>query len=201
LLRAVPSTLIDEMTVLARSGTKSTEAHVNRFGPFQLFHQSGVRRIIANHGGDGVGCDGILQAARRRYRSQVLCERAEPASGSTPAYSAKQGSQALAHRASDDGERNGLIVDARLTEVNGTAERSTTLDMIEDNARPGSTMGGDKNYSTADLSPAAGSAAARRMPRRTIPTAARQSARARSAIPAIASARSSAGGSKNPLGG
>jgi hypothetical protein len=93
LLRAVPSTLIDEMTVLARSGTKSAEAHVNSFGPFQLFHQSGVRRIIANHGGDGVGCDGILQepgsAARRRYRSQVLCERAEPASGSTPAYSAK----------------------------------------------------------------------------------------------------------------
>jgi hypothetical protein len=81
------------MTVLARSGTKSAEAHVNRFGPFQLFHQSGVRRIIANHGGDGVGCDGILQepgsAARRRYRSHVLCERAEPASGSTPACSAK----------------------------------------------------------------------------------------------------------------
>src|ERR1700744_617397 len=31
--------------------------------------------------------------------------------------------------------RNGLIVDARLTEANGTAERSTALDMIEDNAR------------------------------------------------------------------
>ena len=27
--------------------------------------------------------------------------------------------------------RNGLIVDARLTEANGTAERSTALDMIE----------------------------------------------------------------------
>ncbi len=40
--------------------------------------------------------------------------------------------------------RNGLIVDARLTEANGTAERSTALDMIEDNARPGSTVGGDK---------------------------------------------------------
>jgi hypothetical protein len=38
-----------------------------------------------------------------------------------------------------------------LTEVNGTAERSTTLDMIEDNARPGNTMGGDKNYDTADF--------------------------------------------------
>ncbi len=47
--------------------------------------------------------------------------------------------------------RNGLIVDARLTEANGTAERTTALDMIEDNARPGSTVGGDKNYDTAEF--------------------------------------------------
>ena len=47
--------------------------------------------------------------------------------------------------------RNGLIVDARVTEANGTAERDTALDMIEDNARAGSTVGGDKNYDTADF--------------------------------------------------
>jgi transposase len=47
--------------------------------------------------------------------------------------------------------RNGLIVDARLTEANGTAERTTALDMIEDNAKSGSTVGGDKNYDTADF--------------------------------------------------
>ena len=47
--------------------------------------------------------------------------------------------------------RNGLIVDARLTEANGTAERTTALDMIEDNAKPGSTVGGDKNYDTTDF--------------------------------------------------
>jgi transposase len=47
--------------------------------------------------------------------------------------------------------RNGLIVDARLTEANGTAERATALDMIEDNSKPGSTVGGDKNYDTADF--------------------------------------------------
>ena len=47
--------------------------------------------------------------------------------------------------------RNGLIIDARLTEANGTAERTTALDMIEDNAKPGSTVGGDKNYDTADF--------------------------------------------------
>ncbi len=47
--------------------------------------------------------------------------------------------------------RNGLIVDARLTEASGTAERTTALDMIEDNARTGSTVGGDKNYDTVDF--------------------------------------------------
>jgi transposase len=47
--------------------------------------------------------------------------------------------------------RNGIIVDARLTEANGTAERATALDMIDDNARPGSTVGGDKNYDTAEF--------------------------------------------------
>jgi IS5 family transposase len=39
----------------------------------------------------------------------------------------------------------------RLTEANGTAERMTALDMIEDNAKSGSTVGGDKNYDTADF--------------------------------------------------
>jgi transposase len=47
--------------------------------------------------------------------------------------------------------RNGLIVDARLTEANGTAERTTALAMIKKNAKPGSTVGGDKNYDTADF--------------------------------------------------
>jgi transposase len=47
--------------------------------------------------------------------------------------------------------RNGLIVDARLSEANGTAERIIALDMIKDNAKPGSTVGGDKNYDTADF--------------------------------------------------
>jgi transposase len=47
--------------------------------------------------------------------------------------------------------RNGLIVDARLTEASGTAERTTALAMIDDNAKPGSTVGGDKNYDTTEF--------------------------------------------------
>ena len=47
--------------------------------------------------------------------------------------------------------RNSLIVDARLTEANGSAERITALDMIETNVGRGSTVGGDKNFDTADF--------------------------------------------------
>ena len=47
--------------------------------------------------------------------------------------------------------RHGLIVDARLTEANGTAERATGLDMVDDNASAGSTVGADKNYDTAEF--------------------------------------------------
>lgn len=47
--------------------------------------------------------------------------------------------------------RNALIVAARLSEANGTAERSIALTMIKDHAKPGSTVGGDKNYDTADF--------------------------------------------------
>ena len=38
--------------------------------------------------------------------------------------------------------RHALVVDTRLTLATGTAERATALDMIEDNAGPGSTVGG-----------------------------------------------------------
>jgi IS5 family transposase len=46
--------------------------------------------------------------------------------------------------------RNELIVEARLTEANGTAERAAALDMIDDNAKPG-TVGADKGYDTSDF--------------------------------------------------
>jgi transposase len=47
--------------------------------------------------------------------------------------------------------RNNLIIDARLSEANGTAECTCALDMIDDNAKPGSTVGADKLYDTADF--------------------------------------------------
>ena len=47
--------------------------------------------------------------------------------------------------------RNGLIIDARVSEATGIAERETALEMIKDNAAAGSTIGADKNYDTADF--------------------------------------------------
>lgn len=38
-----------------------------------------------------------------------------------------------------------------LTETTGTAERTRALDMIEDKAKPGSTVGANKLYATADF--------------------------------------------------
>jgi hypothetical protein len=62
-----------------------------------------------------------------------------------------QGGRALSHGPFDDRELNGLIVDARLTEANGTAERATALDMIDDNGKAGSTVGADKNYDQSPI--------------------------------------------------
>jgi transposase len=97
--------------------------------------------------------------------------------------------------------RNGLIIDARLTEANGTAERETALDMIEDNVRPGGTVGATRTMIPPTSWPAAANAAARRMSRKTIPTDARRSMGGPHAIPAIASARSSASRSRSRSGG
>jgi hypothetical protein len=63
--------------------------------------------------------------------------------------------------------RNRLIVDVRLTEANGAAERATALAMIEDNAKPGSTVRGERTMTQRSSSPAAVIAATRRTYRGT----------------------------------
>jgi Transposase DDE domain len=73
--------------------------------------------------------------------------------------------------------RHGLIVDARLTEANGTAEREAALDMIKDNVSPGSTIGADKNYDPADF-------VARCRKQGCVPHVAQNNRRRRSAIDA-----------------
>jgi hypothetical protein len=84
--------------------------------------------------------------------------------------------------------RNNLIVDARLTEANGTAEHAAALDMIENNTKPGSTVGADKLYDTADFVAGCRERGCTRMSRRTTPIAARRSMVARLAILVMPSA-------------
>ena len=48
--------------------------------------------------------------------------------------------------------RNGLVADVRLSEANGRAEREVAIEMIRDaDLGPGSTVGADKGYDTADF--------------------------------------------------
>lgn len=47
--------------------------------------------------------------------------------------------------------RNGLMVDIRVTEANGRAERETGLEMLKNVARRGVTVGGDKGFDTKDF--------------------------------------------------
>jgi transposase len=69
-------------------------------------------------------------------------------------YKKSKGSEAklsfLGHALMEN--RNGLVVDARVTEANGTAERDAAIGMVF--ALPGEhhkTVGGDKNYDTKDF--------------------------------------------------
>jgi hypothetical protein len=97
--------------------------------------------------------------------------------------------------------RNGLIVDARLTEANGTAERTTAFDVVADNARPAARSAATRTTIPPTSWPAVENVDARRMSRKTTPIAVRQSTHAPPGIPAIASAQSSASGSKRRSAG
>jgi hypothetical protein len=97
--------------------------------------------------------------------------------------------------------RNGLIIDARLTEANGTAERATALDMIKDNAKPGSTVGGDKNYDTSDFVAGCRKRGCTPHVSQNDTNVDRRLTRSPLATPVIASARSIVSGLRNPLAG
>ena len=100
--------------------------------------------------------------------------------------------------------RNGLVVDARLTQATGTAEREAALAMLGDlPGRRRITVGADKDYDTAAFVAAARDderhAACGAEHQRHI--AARTSTGGPRAMPAIGSARSSASGSRRRTAG
>lgn len=47
--------------------------------------------------------------------------------------------------------RNGLIVNTRVTHATGSAERDAALEMVKEHCRPETTLGADKGYDTADF--------------------------------------------------
>jgi IS5 family transposase len=47
--------------------------------------------------------------------------------------------------------RNGLVVDVETTQASGTAEREAAARMVARTLAPGSTLGADKSYDTADF--------------------------------------------------
>jgi len=47
--------------------------------------------------------------------------------------------------------RNGLLVDVRVSEANGRAEREVALDMLDEHARGRATVGADRGYDTRDF--------------------------------------------------
>ena len=84
--------------------------------------------------------------------------------------------------------RNGLIVDARLTAPTGTAERAAALDMVEDNAGPAARLAATRAMTRPASFLGAANAVVCRTSRRTIPTAAPPSMGAPPATPAMPSA-------------
>jgi transposase len=73
--------------------------------------------------------DGQARLARKKGRESKLC------------YSA--------HALMEN--RNGLLVDIHIDEANGTAERTSALEMLCEHAKHGATVGGDKGYDTRDF--------------------------------------------------
>jgi transposase len=119
---------------------------------------AGTKSFVPKDGGDapsGRGRDGGSRNAERNFLGEKRKNDTHSSTTDPDArlFSKGAGKEAklchMGHLMMEN--RNGLIVDARLAEANGTAERATALDMIEDNARPGNMVGGDKNYDTADF--------------------------------------------------
>ena len=47
--------------------------------------------------------------------------------------------------------RNGLVVDGRLTRASGVSECLSAIDLADEHVRPGGTLAGDKGFDTADV--------------------------------------------------
>ena len=117
--------------------------HADRgLGQHEELRAEGRRRAAVVRNGTAEA--GAMPSATSMARSARTTRMPRPPTPMHGCFAKARGKEAklchMGHLMTEN--RNGLIVDARLTEANGTAERETALDMIDDNAKPGSTVGG-----------------------------------------------------------
>lgn len=142
--------LFDEIVALARRAKLASDEHFSVDGTLiaAWASQKSVRR---KDGHDEDKPDGVGRNAGRNFRGEKRSNTTH-ASRTDPEALLASKSDGMAARPSYAGHtlmenRNGLLVDAELTQATGTAERDAAADMAV-GLRAGATLGADKAYDT-----------------------------------------------------
>jgi hypothetical protein len=145
--------LFDEIVALARRHGLTSDEHFSVDGTLiaAWASQKSVRRT---DGDDDDNPDGVGRNAGRNFHGEKRSNKTH-ASRTDPEALLASKSNGIAARPSYAGHtlmenRNGLIVDAELTQAPGTAERETAAAMAG-GLRAGATLGADKGYDTKDF--------------------------------------------------
>lgn len=142
--------LFDEIVALARRHGLTSDEHFSVDGTLiaAWASQKSVRR---KDGDDDDNPDGVGRNAGRNFQGEKRSNKTH-ASRTDPEALIASKSHGIAARPSYAGHtlmenRNGLLVDAELTQATGTAERDAAADMASA-LRAGATLGADKAYDT-----------------------------------------------------
>ena len=142
--------LFEEIVALARRHGLTSDEHFSVDGTLiaAWASQKSVRR---KDGNDDDNPDGVGRNAGRNFHGEKRSNETHESRTDPEALLASK-SNGIAARPSYAGHtlmenRNGLIVDAELTQATGTAERDTAAAMAKE-LRAGATLGADKAYDT-----------------------------------------------------
>lgn len=108
-----------------------------------------------NGGGDDAGRDGGGRNAERDFRGERRSNETHASTTDPDARlyrkAAGQSSRLCFVATALMENRNGLVVDARLTRASGVSEGLSAVDLADAHIRPGGMLAGDKGFDTADL--------------------------------------------------
>jgi transposase len=142
--------LFEEIVEMARRRGLTSNEHFSVDGTLisAWASQKSVRR---KDGSDDDNSDGVGRNAGRNFHGETRSNETH-ASRTDPEALIASKSNGMASRPSYTGHtlmenRNGLLVNAQLTQATGTAEREAALDMAV-TLRAGATLGADKGYDT-----------------------------------------------------